>query len=161
MWSPVAVDTNPQWYDLQVSTQESGGLQDTLAQADGAMHPRSTPLKALAWPQGVLLTAGGSGTLRPEIRRSSMQPEWGRRQAFQWCTLQIVVFAKLSNVHCNNFGLEILTIKVIAFDLKNSLILEVWRSAYMDAFLLVHIQHLLSFQHQRGIVQVTVPIINL
>lgn len=62
-----------------MSTQESGDLQDTLVQDDGATQPRSTPLKTLAWPQGVLLTAGGSGALWPEMRRSSMQPERGRQ----------------------------------------------------------------------------------
>ncbi|KAG0728038.1 Neural-cadherin [Chionoecetes opilio] len=49
------------------------GLQDTLVQADGATQPRSTPLKTLAWPQGVFVNCRGSGALRPEIRRSSMQ----------------------------------------------------------------------------------------
>lgn len=58
-----------------MSTQISGGLQDTLAQAGGALHPSLTPWNMLVWPHGVLLAAGGSGITRPDTLTSSTHPE--------------------------------------------------------------------------------------
>lgn len=62
-----------------MSTHMRGALQEMLVQADDASQPRSTPLNMLAWPQAVLLTAGGSGTLLAEILTSSIQP--GHRES--------------------------------------------------------------------------------
>lgn len=55
---------------------------------------------------------------------------------------------------------ENLTIKVIALDLEDSRVLEVWRPTHTDTLLLVHIEQLSSLQQQRGVVQVTILVVH-